>query len=221
VKAEDSERTSKKPFILILVGALVLLNILMNTPGLPTSTPSMQNISPSFTPFDLQAKGYTVESFITDLNSIGREGRNIYRNFMVCDISFPAIYTLTFSSLIFLVLGAKTNWLKWLFLIPLLTGFMDYVENIFIVIAFVGFPSPNNLAVTLASGATQTKMIFNILLIFSLLVTIIVWVTRLIKKVRNYQFNCSLGRDNWNERPISDGGSEWPTTKCWINGGVV
>ena len=142
----------------------------------------MQKISPSFTPFDLQAKGYTTESFTDDLNGLGREGRNVYENFMICDIFFPAIYALTFSSLIFLVLGAKTSWLKWLFLIPLLTGFMDYVENIFIAIAFVGFPSPDNLAVTLASGATQTKMIFNILLIFSLLVTITVWLSGLIKK---------------------------------------
>ncbi len=176
------ERTSKKPLILILVGALVLFNILMNTPGLPTSTPSMQKISPSFTPFDLQAKGYTAESFTADLNNLGKEGRNIYRNFMLCDIFFPAIYALTFSSLIFLVLGASKSWLRWLFLIPLLTALFDYVENIFIAISFVGFPSPDHVAVNLASGATQIKMIFNILLVLSLLVTIGVWLAGIIRK---------------------------------------
>ncbi|TAF72668.1 MAG: hypothetical protein EAZ53_15340 [Bacteroidetes bacterium] len=51
----------------------------MNTPGLPTSTPSMQEISPTFTPFDLQAKGYNVESFTIDLDKLGVEGRSIYK----------------------------------------------------------------------------------------------------------------------------------------------
>jgi hypothetical protein len=154
----------------------------MNTPGLPTSTPSMQKISPTFTPFDLQAKGYTVESFTNDLNGLGREGRNIYKNFMLCDIFFPAIYALTFSSLIFLVFRNRRNWLKWLFLIPLLTGLADYIENIFIAISFSGYPSPNHLAVSLASLATQTKMLFNTLLILSLLLTLGAWIATLFKK---------------------------------------
>lgn len=176
------ERTSKKPFIFVLIGALIVFNILMNAPGLPTSTPSMQIISPTFTPFDLQAKGYTVESFTNDLHNLGIEGRKIYTNFMFCDIFFPAIYALTFASLIFLVFRCKKNGLKWLFIIPLLTGLADYVENIFIAIAFSGYPSSNHLAVSFASIATQTKMLFNALLIASLLFTLAVWIASLFRK---------------------------------------
>ena len=176
------EKTSKKPFIFILIGLLIIFNILMNMPGLPTSTPSMQKISPTFTPFDLQVKGYSVESFSSDLEKLGMEGRNIYKNFMLCDIFFPAIYALTFSSLIFLVFYSRKNWLKWLFLIPLLTGLADYIENIFIAISFSSYPSSNHLAVSLASLATQTKMLFNALLILSLLLTIGTWIATLFKR---------------------------------------
>ena len=176
------EKTSTKPFIFILVGMLILFNILMNAPGLPTSTPSMQQISPMFTPFDLQAKGYDVESFIGDLDRLGIQGRSIYRNFMLCDIFFPAIYALTFSSLIFLVFRRKDTWLKWLFIIPLLTGLADYVENIFIAVSFFGYPSPGHVVVSLASLATQIKMVFNIVFVLSLLLTLGTWIVTLFQK---------------------------------------
>lgn len=176
------ENTSKKPKVYMLLAALIVFNILMNAPGLPTSTPSMQEISPSFTPFDLQYKGYNTESFTYGLNSLGEEGRSIYRNFMLCDIFFPTVYALFFSSLVFLVFGKKQNWFHWLFLIPLLTGLADYIENIFIAISFSGYPAPNSLAVTLASFATQTKMLFNGLLILSLLLTLVTWTAALFKK---------------------------------------
>lgn len=173
------ERTSKKPSLLLLIGALVLWNILMNTPGLPTSTPSMQRIAPSFTPFDLQVRGYSVESFTNDLTALGDEGRVIYRNFMLLDVFFPLIYGLTFASLIFLVFRSKQNWLKRLFVIPLLTASADYLENIFIAISFAGFPSPNLTTVAIASSATQLKMVFNGLLILSLIITLIGWISSL------------------------------------------
>ena len=176
------EKTSKKSILFSLIGALILWNILMNAPGLPTSTPSMQKIVPSFTPFDLQASGYSVESFTNDLTSLGDEGRAIYRNFMLLDVFFPLIYGLTFASLIFLVFKCKQNWLKWLFVTPLLTAAADYLENIFIAISFAGFPASNPLAVSIASGATQVKMLFNVFLIFSLLITIGAWVLSLFSK---------------------------------------
>lgn len=176
------ESTAKKPQLYILLAALIVFNILMNAPGLPTSTPSMQEISPSFTPFDLQYKGYSPEAFTNDLDKLGEKGRRIYRNFMLCDILFPAIYALFFGSVIFRVFRKKRNGLQWLFLIPIFTGFMDYIENIFIAIAFAGYPSGTPLPVTLASTATQVKMFFNILLILSLLLTLGTWIATLMKK---------------------------------------
>jgi hypothetical protein len=176
------ERTSKKAMLFVLIGALILWNILMNTPRLPTSTPSMQKISPTFIPFDLQASGYTVESFTYDLTNLGAEGRAIYKNFMLLDIAFPLIYGLTFASLIFLVFREKQNWLKWLFVVPLLTAMADYLENIFIFIGFAGFPSPDSWAVSIASGATQVKMLFNGLLILSLLFTLGSWAIAFFRK---------------------------------------
>lgn len=176
------EKTSKRSTLLSLVGLLIFWNILMNTPGLPTSTPSMQKIAPAFTPFDLQAWGYSVESFTRDLTSLGEEGRAIYRNFMLLDIFFPLIYGLTFASLIFLVFRAKQNWLKWIFVIPLLTATADYLENIFLAISFVGFPESNALVVAMASLATQLKMIFNVLLIITLLGTLGTWLASIVFK---------------------------------------
>ncbi len=43
------EACAKKSNLFPLIGLLIFWNILMNTPGLPTSTPSMQKIAPSFT----------------------------------------------------------------------------------------------------------------------------------------------------------------------------
>ncbi|TAF72667.1 MAG: hypothetical protein EAZ53_15335 [Bacteroidetes bacterium] len=72
--------------------------------------------------------------------------------------------------------------MKFLFLIPLFTGFADYIENVFIAISFSGYPSSNLLAVSLASFATQLKMFFNVLLILSLLLTLSTWIVTLFKK---------------------------------------
>lgn len=176
------EQTSQKKPLLFLIVVLMVFNVLMNAPGLPTSTPSMQEFHSGFTPFDLQAMGYNDQSFVTDLNKLEKEGRKIYRNFMLLDIFFPAVYGLTFSSLIFLVFRKKRNWLKWLFIIPLLTALMDYLENIFIAISFVAYPSPAQITVNLASLATQLKMAFNLLLIFSLLLTLVYYISGRIKK---------------------------------------
>ena len=81
--------------------------------------------------------------------------------------------------------------MKWLFVIPLITGWADYMENIFLAISFTGYPSPNHVAVVLASGATQLKMLFNILLILSLLFTIGIWVASLFQKHTQGQVNIS------------------------------
>lgn len=176
------ETCAKKSNLLPLIGLLIFWNILMNTPGLPTSTPSMQKIAPSFTPFDLQASGYSVESFTKDLSMLGEDGRAIYRNFMLLDIFFPLIYGLTFASLIFLVFHTKVNSWKWLFVIPLCTASADYLENIFLAISFIGFPESNAVIVALASFATQLKMLFNALLMLTLLITIGTWLNSLLFK---------------------------------------
>lgn len=176
------EACAKKSNLFPLIGLLIFWNILMNTPGLPTSTPSMQKIAPSFTPFDLQASGYSVEIFTKDLSMLGEDGRAIYRNFMLLDIFFPLIYGLTFAALIFLVFHTKTNGWKWLFLVPLFTAGADYLENIFLAISFIGFPLPSALAVSIASVATQLKMLFNGALILSLVVTLVAWVSSLVSR---------------------------------------
>lgn len=176
------EACAKKSNLFPLIGLLIFWNILMNTPGLPTSTPSMQKIAPSFTPFDLQASGYSVESFTKDLSMLGEDGRAIYLNFMLLDIFFPLIYGLTFAALIFLVFHTKTNGWKWLFLVPLFTAGADYLENIFLAISFIGFPESNAMIVALASFATQLKMLFNVLLIVSLLFTLGTWLASVILK---------------------------------------
>lgn len=176
------EACAKKSNLFPLIGLLIFWNILMNTPGLPTSTPSMQKIAPSFTPFDLQASGYSVESFTKDLSMLGEDGRAIYLNFMLLDIFFPLIYGLTFAALIFLVFHTKANGWKWLFLVPLFTACADYLENIFLAISFIGFPESNAVIVALASFATQLKMLFNVLLIVSLLFTLGTWLASVIFK---------------------------------------
>jgi hypothetical protein len=173
---------AKRNTLFALLGALMLFNVLMNAPGLPSSTPSMQAISPSFTPFDLQATGYDATSFTQDLQGLGDAGRTVYRNFMLLDIFFPAIYGLTFASLVWLVFRDRKNWMQWLFLVPLATALTDYLENVFLAIAFGGFPSSSSLAVALASFSTQVKMGFNVLLVLTLLLTLGTWLSRLLRR---------------------------------------
>jgi len=174
-------RRAKKPTIFFWLAILMVFNILMNTPGLPTSTPSMQKISPTFNPFDLQAKGYNLQSFTNDLNLLGENGRAIYKNFMLLDIFFPFIYGVFFASLIWLVFRSKTNFLKYLFLIPLCTALFDYAENLFLTIGFYTYPNSSASIIQLASLFTQGKMVFNGLMVVSLLTTLIYWIVTKVK----------------------------------------
>jgi hypothetical protein len=175
-------RISKKPVLFTFIGLLVLFNILMNTPGLPTSSPTMKVYSPTFTPFDLQASGYTQQSFVDDLTKLGEEGRSVYKNFMLLDIFFPSIYGFTFAALLFLVWKNRQDKWRYLFLSPLATAAADYIENLFISLGFSAFPTPSATIVSLASKATQLKMVFNSILILTLLSTIVYWVTGILKK---------------------------------------
>ncbi len=175
-------RMSKKPILFTFIGLLVLFNILLNTPGLPTSSPTMKGYSPTFTPFDLQASGYTKQSFVDDLTKLGEEGRGVYKNFMLLDIFFPAIYGCTFAALLFLVWKNRQDKWRYLFLAPLATAATDYAENLFISLSFAAFPTSSVTLVSLASMATQLKMVFNAILILALLATIIYWITGILKK---------------------------------------
>jgi hypothetical protein len=173
---------SRKPILFTFIGLLMLFNILMNTPGLPTSSPTMKEYSPTFTPFDLQASGYTQQSFVDDLKQLGEVGRNVYRNFMLLDIFFPAIYGLTFAALLFLVWKNRQDKWRYLFLAPLATAAADYIENLFISLGFAAFPTPSATFVSLASIATQLKMVFNAILILALLSTIVYWLAGILRK---------------------------------------
>jgi hypothetical protein len=64
----------------------------------------------------------------------------------------------------------------------ILTAAADYLENIFLAIAFVGFPDSNALIVAMAGLATQLKMLFNILLIMTLLITLGTWLASILFK---------------------------------------
>jgi hypothetical protein len=72
--------------------------------------------------------------------------------------------------------------MKWLFLIPLLTGFIDYLENIFIALSVASYPATNALTVSLASISTQIKMVFNLFFVLSLLLTLGTWLWTFFKK---------------------------------------
>lgn len=165
---------ARKPVIATNVVLLLIWSYLMNAPGLPTSGAELLRISGS-PAFDFAYKGYSPAEFTLIVARYGGAGMQVFRNFQLLDLFFPAIYALLWAGVLFNAFRRRTNWLRLLYAVPLLTATLDYADNLFLAWAVSSYPAVSAVAVRCASAATQLKMVSNALLVLALLAALGEW----------------------------------------------
>jgi hypothetical protein len=128
--------------------------------------PKLKSYSNGAEPIDL-IFSYTIDQVYTSLKSYGPEGREWYTLIeLTIGIIYPVIYSVLLSLLIvftYIRLMLPENLIKIIFLLPIITLFIDFLENACIIFMLINYPYKLDLAAQLASTLTNTKWIMLIL----------------------------------------------------------
>ena len=172
-----SAKTSNLVFLFVAYVVFALISI-------QWVCPKLKSYSNGAEPIDL-IFSYSIDQVYTLLKSYGPEGREWYTLIeLTIGIIFPIIYSILLSLLIVFTycrLMLPESFIKILFLFPILTLFIDFLENACIVFMLTNYPYKLDLAAQLASTLTNTKWI---MLIISASLVIIGWLILLIRFVR-------------------------------------
>ena len=157
------EFLSKTKWLITLIVALVLINILM-TRNLPLEFSKITQKESKNCILDLKFS-YSQQTVNDCLESYGAEGRKKYFIFSLLDLIYPLVYSLLLGALLYkLFFYSKYN----PYLFALFAGLFDYVENGFLIYFTHSFPNINKLEVMISSLATSLKWSFIIISFISL-----------------------------------------------------
>ena len=121
--------------------------------------------------------GYSPNDAYSLMNHLGNKGRRSYFSFLWLDfgvIVFLGIILLIVIAILLNKLAVEDKW-SLLFLLPIVRGIFDILENIFIMIILSNYPRRLNIVVNAASIMTQLKWVTMILSIVSIIaLTVIV-----------------------------------------------
>lgn len=125
---------------------------------------------------------YTPEHVYQLFSVYGDEGRRLYLAYLlIFDFVYPILFALTNTVLLaylFEHLFPNTGFFRYLYLIPLVTLPLDYMENIGILTLLLSYPTQLAGVVAITSSITMTKLIAVNFLFFITLVAIISTLTK-------------------------------------------
>jgi hypothetical protein len=124
--------------------------------------------------FDLMPMGYDESYARLLLDRLGEEGRGYYLTRQSpLDALFPALLAMWMVALWGYLadrLGLTAEWLRHVWLVPVLVAGFDYAENITVAALLLSYPDLEPDVVRLASGFTITKSILSTVCFTALLV---------------------------------------------------
>ncbi len=156
--------------------------------------PSVMEHSDGIKLFDIQPLGYSFEYAKLFLETLGKEGREIYlfRQLPV-DFIYPFLFAVSFSLLLMYLYRKVFNedsWIYWTCFIPLFAGLFDYCENIGIIIMLTSYPDLSTGLVMITSIYTLTKSLLTIVFWILLLVSLVMIVIRKLKIKKSRPQGC-------------------------------
>jgi len=120
---------------------------------------------------DLSSSGYTSEYVNSLLSTLGEEGRHAYLfNQIPVDMIYPLLSGVTYCLLIAYFLNKLGKFNSVLFyscLLPLFSGFFDYLENIGIISILNSYPDNPNLLTQTTSVFTVLKFLLQVSILLS------------------------------------------------------
>ncbi len=100
-------------------------------------------------------RGYTAQRVTEVLGSYGEGGMALYRRIQILDLFNPALYTLLAVAFTFLLW--KNRGRKWLCLMPVPAGALDYAENATLFLLARSFPEVPHGLVAVSSALSLAK----------------------------------------------------------------
>ena len=110
-------------------------------------------------------RGYSRERVIEVFSSYGDTGMALYARIQALDLVNPAIYSLLFASLTFLLWRNRKA--VWVVIIPLVAGLLDYIENLTLYLLAQSYPT---ISADLVSISSTLSIIKNVALFGAILV---------------------------------------------------
>lgn len=124
-------------------------------------------------------QGYSVERVRGVFDSYGAEGFALYGRIQLLDLFNPAIYSLIFASLIHLLW--KDRGYRWVVVLPLAAGLLDYCENLTLYLLSSSYPEISFQLVTISSALSLIKNVVLSGAIAALLIGLFLWVRERLK----------------------------------------
>ncbi|MFK8035776.1 MAG: hypothetical protein AB8B94_16705 [Hyphomicrobiales bacterium] len=118
-------------------------------------------------------RGYSVERVRKVFDSYGAEGFALYGRIQLLDIFNPAIYSLIFACLIYLLW--KNKGYRWVVAPPLAAGLLDYCENLTLFLLSRSYPEISPQLVTISSTLSLIKNVALFGTIIVLLIGLFIW----------------------------------------------
>ncbi len=129
---------------------------------------------------------YSGKDLYNTAKSYGQEGRNIYIKLRwTFDLAWPIVYTLFLASWIiklseYISRGSKNKTIKYLFLLPIIAMFFDFLENIGATIVMTRYPLQSSIIATITPVMTLLKwltlsgsfLILMVLILISILIKV-------------------------------------------------
>ncbi len=110
---------------------------------------------------DMMPGGYSPEYVRQLFEALGKEGRNAYLSLQLpVDMIYPALFALSYSSLLAFFLRKLRNPGIWMFAfcyLPILAGFADYTENIFFIWFLKSYPNLPEGLIKISSAFSVVK----------------------------------------------------------------
>ena len=152
--------------ILLATGGLTIVLLFFVFPNLPLPVSSLDA---SF--------GYTYEQAIAVLTEYGEEGRVLYVWMSLSlDTLLPVAYT---SFLVGLIKRLQTfTWMSWFIVLPILSGCLDILENVQLIVMMFQYPEISEIQVNVASTITQLKFLAFHVSLLSVLLLLSIYVVR-------------------------------------------
>jgi len=141
--------------------------------------PIISAYAPKLPIFDLSPSGYSYEYAKELLFALGSDGRNMYLNTQLpLDFIYPGLFSISYSLMLvwlFRKSFSEDSKIHYLFLVPFLAGFFDYLENVFIIKMISSYPDLQMSTVNTASFFTVLKSGFTVLFFTLLLLGFILF----------------------------------------------
>lgn len=166
-----SVATGKNVLLFLIPACVIYLAMLLYT------IPSIKQHAPGMDIFDMSPAGYSYEYAMQLLGELGAAGRDSYLyKQLPLDFIYPALFAVSSSLLIAWVFSKgklPASRFYYLCLVPIVAGFLDYLENIQIILMIFSYPNVSENQVALASlttiGKSGLTTIFFVILVVGLI----------------------------------------------------